>query len=671
MSKKYVQTLFQWHMWGLNMKNKALSTFLIYSILVTSAIVASAGTEIQLTQNERLTSGLSFYSNYVYWTESTGNDVHAYDLTTGKRTDINGHFAYNQIASYGNKVVWAGDGGEAVYIYDISTGNETKITPSGNFPDIYGNYVVYTNYYDQDHKNDSIYLYDINTGNETKIATVYGYPAIYDKTVVWSQANGNNSYDICKYDILTNQTSIITTADRSIPETGFDIYGDIVIWTESNNLYMYDLASHKKTQITNSGDTYEPAIYGNRIAYEYGSGDTRGIYAYEISTTITNRITTASNSAHGPSIYGDNIVYIDSTNPETDPDVRDIYLYNLSDTSTSDNIVANFTSNVTSGIAPLTVSFTDLSTGAPNSWQWNFGDGAASNEKDPVHTYLSPGNYVVNLTSSNENATASKTATITVLESSSGDDSDSSGGSSHSSSHSSSGSGGAGGSPEPAKNIEVKELSRVFITNGNPVKFDFSKNVTAIVYLSFDSKKTAGKTTTIVEMLRNQSILTPDAPQGEVYNYLNIWVGNGGYGSDKNNLENAVICFKVEKSWVQDKNIDQSSITLNRYSNKTWEQLPVSLLKEDNKYLYFTARTPGFSPFAITGKAKVTENEIRSVADDTQNESTSGNMAINVEQISEQNQNLNASGKESTKMPGFEIASGIVCLISVFLFKRK
>jgi hypothetical protein len=46
-------------------------------------------------------------------------------------------------------------------------------------------------------------------------------------------------------------------------------------------------------------------------------------------------------------------------------------------------------------------------------------------------------------------------------------------------------------------------------------------------------------------------------------------------------------------------------------------------------------------------------------------------MAINVEQISEQNQNLNASGKESTKMPGFEIAYGIVCLISVFLFKRK
>ena len=42
-------------------------------------------------------------------------------------------------------------------------------------------------------------------------------------------------------------------------------------------------------------------------------------------------------------------------------------------------------------------------------------------------------------------------------------------------------------------------------------------------------------------------------------------------------------------------------------------QLPTSLLREDDKYLYFTAETPGFSPFAITGKttAKETGTEIQ------------------------------------------------------------
>jgi len=54
---------------------------------------------------------------------------------------------------------------------------------------------------------------------------------------------------------------------------------------------------------------------------------------------------------------------------------------------------------------------------------------------------------------------------------------------------------------------------------------------------------------------------------------------------------------------LQNKSIDQDSITLNRYRNKTWEQLPVSLLKEDSEYLYFTADVPGYSFFAIIGKA--------------------------------------------------------------------
>ena len=168
-----------------------------------------------------------------------------------------------------------------------------------------------------------------------------------------------------------------------------------------------------------------------------------------------------------------------------------------------------------------------------------------------MHTYESPGNYIVNLTSSNENVTASKTATITVTQKSSN------GGSSHSSSG-----GGAGGSPEPAKNIEVKELSQTFVTSGNSAKFDFLKNATSVIYVSFDSKKTAGKTTTTVEMLKNKSTLTSDTPTGEIYKYLNIWVGSSGFGTSKN-FENAVVCFKVEKSWIKDKSIDQSSITLN------------------------------------------------------------------------------------------------------------
>ncbi|HIN97362.1 MAG TPA: PKD domain-containing protein, partial [Candidatus Marinimicrobia bacterium] len=48
-----------------------------------------------------------------------------------------------------------------------------------------------------------------------------------------------------------------------------------------------------------------------------------------------------------------------------------------------------------------TVTFTDFSSGGSGTitgWSWNFGDGSASTEQNPVHTYSSEGIYNVNLT---------------------------------------------------------------------------------------------------------------------------------------------------------------------------------------------------------------------------------------------------------------------------------
>jgi PKD repeat protein len=64
--------------------------------------------------------------------------------------------------------------------------------------------------------------------------------------------------------------------------------------------------------------------------------------------------------------------------------------------------VADFKANITTGTAPLTVQFTDKSTGYPAKWQWNFGDfSKSSTDQSPVHTYTSPGRYTVRLQVSN------------------------------------------------------------------------------------------------------------------------------------------------------------------------------------------------------------------------------------------------------------------------------
>ena len=63
--------------------------------------------------------------------------------------------------------------------------------------------------------------------------------------------------------------------------------------------------------------------------------------------------------------------------------------------------VSSFTANVTSGVKPLTVQFTDTSTNAPTGWYWTFGDGGVSTNQNPVYTFSSGGTYAVSLGVSN------------------------------------------------------------------------------------------------------------------------------------------------------------------------------------------------------------------------------------------------------------------------------
>lgn len=80
--------------------------------------------------------------------------------------------------------------------------------------------------------------------------------------------------------------------------------------------------------------------------------------------------------------------------------------------------VADFVGSPDSGSAPLTVTFTDLSTGGPTSWSWDFGDGGGSSEQNPTYTYTNPGTYTVTLIAGNScgSDTATKVDYITVTE---------------------------------------------------------------------------------------------------------------------------------------------------------------------------------------------------------------------------------------------------------------
>ncbi|MDH4180074.1 MAG: S-layer homology domain-containing protein, partial [Armatimonadota bacterium] len=62
---------------------------------------------------------------------------------------------------------------------------------------------------------------------------------------------------------------------------------------------------------------------------------------------------------------------------------------------------ADFSASPTSGVKPLSVTFSDLTTGVPTSWQWSFGDGATSDLRNPTHQYQQAGSYTVSLSVAN------------------------------------------------------------------------------------------------------------------------------------------------------------------------------------------------------------------------------------------------------------------------------
>jgi PKD repeat protein len=105
---------------------------------------------------------------------------------------------------------------------------------------------------------------------------------------------------------------------------------------------------------------------------------------------------TAENPVHTYTAAGNNTVNLTAINGNgTASKLATITVLNRGILATA------FSASPTSGHAPLSVSFTDLSTGLPISWEWLFGDGINSTQQNPTHIYSKAGQYSVTLTVGN------------------------------------------------------------------------------------------------------------------------------------------------------------------------------------------------------------------------------------------------------------------------------
>ncbi|MBP7120226.1 MAG: DUF3821 domain-containing protein [Methanolinea sp.] len=80
-----------------------------------------------------------------------------------------------------------------------------------------------------------------------------------------------------------------------------------------------------------------------------------------------------------------------------DPNIDDQIKVLTFKVESNNALQAGFSGTPTSGGAPLSVFFTDISIGYPETWHWDFGDGYTSDQQNPTHIYENVGTYDVTL----------------------------------------------------------------------------------------------------------------------------------------------------------------------------------------------------------------------------------------------------------------------------------
>jgi PKD repeat protein len=154
---------------------------------------------------------------------------------------------------------------------------------------------------------------------------------------------------------------------------------------------------------------------------------------------------------------------------------------------------------------PLTVQFTDTSTGSPTAWAWNFGDGSNATTKNPTHTFAAAGDYTVTLVASNAtgpSSPVSKTVTVSPP-------------------------------PPPPSSLTVNPIADSYVSNESPtknygsaasLKTKLSDTKEYRTYLSFAVTGLQGKSVSAAQL---RLFVTDNGGGGGVHTVANAWTETG------------------------------------------------------------------------------------------------------------------------------------------------
>jgi PKD repeat protein len=194
--------------------------------------------------------------------------------------------------------------------------------------------------------------------------------------------------------IATNKPSVIQGSKFTVTITGtaskyYDLYvmntpmspGTVYPVIDSGQEGV-DASENVRAALATTILAGEMANYPGAVALIRTSSS--GSRSVQFSTSATTGSGAAGKYYTIKTVNGDNIQDIAMVDVRVDPAVD-----------------ADFTASPVSGNSPLAVQFTDISTGSPDTWSWDFGDGTpVVTGRNPVHTYQNQGLYSVTLTAS-------------------------------------------------------------------------------------------------------------------------------------------------------------------------------------------------------------------------------------------------------------------------------
>ena len=291
---------------------------------------------------------------------------------------------------------------------------------------------------------------DNTTSVEQNPVHIYTVPGTYSVTLTATNTAGSDS--VTKPELINAQPCVVkpvadfvanptsgmvpltvtfTDTSKNTPTSWLWNFGDNTTSVEQNPVHIYTVPGTYSVTLTATNSAGSDSITKPELinaqpsvikpVADFIANPTSGMVPLTVNFTDTSKNTPTSwawNFGDGTSSVEQNPTHIYTT-----PGKYSVTL-NATNSAGTDSItkpelinaqpcvvkpVADFTGAPTSGVAPLLVSFVDLSLNGPTSWSWAFGDGKTSVEQNPTHTYEAPGKYTVSLEVKNEAGTDNKT----------------------------------------------------------------------------------------------------------------------------------------------------------------------------------------------------------------------------------------------------------------------